>query len=159
MSSTLEFGKKILMKRMIEALEKEGYKVEFAPDYEGFIIADRRDDPNIFLLAANTIEQLRFDYAGKPGAFLDAVLKHVRHNISIGMASVPPQPGVMPEGGAHRHIPGGPPPLKAIRAREQRTMGSIRASTSRCRARRKGKAPAMRSTMSRRSATSWMTRI
>jgi hypothetical protein len=118
MSSTLEFGKKILIKRMVASLEKEGYKVEFAPDYEGFIIADRRDDPNIFLLATGTIEQLRNEHAGNPTAFLDAVLRHVKHNISIGAISVPPPSGPQPEGAVQHYVPAGPPPLRVVPGEE-----------------------------------------
>jgi len=113
MATTLEYGKKILITRMIKSLEKEGYKVEFAPDYEGFIIADRRDDPNIFLLATSAIEEMRSDNAGKPAAFVDAIIRFVKNNISLGTASVPPSKEVMRDVRMPADAQKSPPPLRA----------------------------------------------
>jgi hypothetical protein len=113
MATTLEYGKKILITRMIKSLEKEGYKVEFAPDYEGFIIADRRDDPNIFLLATTVIEEMRSDNAGKPAAFIDAIIRFVKTNISLGTASVPPTKEVMRDIRMPADAQKSPPPLRA----------------------------------------------
>ena len=113
MATTLEYGKKILITRMIKSLEKEGYKVEFAPDYEGFIIADRRDDPNIFLLATSAIEEMRSDNAGKPAAFVDAIIRFVKNNISLGTASVPPTKEVMRDVRMPADAQKSPPPLRA----------------------------------------------
>lgn len=111
MATTLEYGKKILIKRMIKSLEAEGYKVEYAPDYEGFIVADRRDDPNIFLLAANTIEGMRNANAGKPAAFVDAVISFVRSNISLSAPSVPPTAEAMRDSSMPPAASSVPPPL------------------------------------------------
>jgi|GEM_PF-2909767 len=90
MSTALELGKKILLKRMLMLLEKEGYRVEFAPDYDGYIITDRREDPNIYLLTSETIENLRTKNAGNPGAFLNEILEHIKHNIGMSAPSIPP---------------------------------------------------------------------
>jgi hypothetical protein len=111
MATTLEYGKKILIKRMIKSLEDEGYKVEYAPDYEGFIVADRRDDPNIFLLAANTIDGIRNANAGKPAAFVDAVISFVRSNISLSAPSVPPTAEAMRDSSMPPAASSIPPPL------------------------------------------------
>jgi len=113
MATTLEYGKKILITRMIKSLEKEGYKVEFAPDYEGFIIADRRDDPNIFLLATTVIEEMRSANAGKPAAFIDGIIAFVKNNISLGTASVPPSKEVMRDIRMPVDAQKSPPPLRA----------------------------------------------
>jgi hypothetical protein len=124
MATTLEYGKKILITRMIKSLEKEGYKVEFAPDYEGFIIADRRDDPNIFLLATSAIEEMRSDNAGKPAAFIEAIIRFVKNNISLGTASVPPTKEVMRDIRMPADAQKSPPPLRGAPQQRASTPSS-----------------------------------
>lgn len=118
MATTLEYGKKILLKRMIKLIEGEGYKVEYALDYEGYIIADKRDDPNIFLLAANIIDELRNENAGRPAAFLQAVMAYVKNNIGIGAASVPPSLDQMRDSSMPEEAAVTPPPLEPVTAEE-----------------------------------------
>jgi len=119
MATTLEYGKKILLKRMVKSIEGEGYKVEYAPDYEGYIIADKRDDPNIFLLTANIIDELRNENAGRPAAFLQAVMVYVKNNISIGAASVPPSSDQMRDSSMPEEAAVTPPPLESVPAEEE----------------------------------------
>ena len=95
MAITLEFGKKILMKRILQMLEKENYRVEYADEYGGYIVADKREDPNIFLLTQNTIDDFRAKNPGKPAAFLEAVLTEVKNNVNAAATSIPPGAGEM----------------------------------------------------------------
>ena len=91
MTSSLDFGRKILMKRMIQSLEAEGYRVEFAEDYNGYIVAGQGEDPAVMLLDADAIDGLRRRNPGSAGAFVGAVLEHVQSQISSqGSQSIQP---------------------------------------------------------------------
>ncbi len=118
MPDDFEFGRKILFKRMMASLENAGYRVETAPDYDGFIVADRREDPNILLLHWKTIEQLRDEYPGNPSAFIAAILKHVKGNLSPDTGSVPPPAGHQSEQPVAQYVASGPLPLRAAAHQE-----------------------------------------
>ena len=123
MAITLEFGRKILMKRVLQMLEQENYRVEYADDYGGYIVADKREDPNIFLLTRDSIEDLRSQNPGKPAAFLEAVLAEVKNSVNAAATSLPPQAGDMAES-AYREdayaekVPPSPDPVDEFEAEE-----------------------------------------
>lgn len=109
MTSSLDFGRKILMKRMIQSLEGEGYRVEFAEEYNGYIVAGQGEDPAVMLLDADTIEGQRQAHPGSAGAFIEGVLKLVQGQISAqGSASLQP-PTEVDEADAYADVPSGPP--------------------------------------------------
>jgi hypothetical protein len=123
MAITLEFGKKILMKRMLRMLEEEDYRVEYADDYGGYIVADKREDPNIFLLTQEAIDDFRAKSPGKPASFLDAVLAEVKNNVNAAAMSMPPQPDDMAEGAVEQEVlaeevPPSPDPVDEIAPEE-----------------------------------------
>jgi hypothetical protein len=93
MTSSLDFGRKILMKRLIQALEGEGYRVEFAEDYNGYIVAGQGEDPAVMLLDADTIENQRRTHPGSAQHFIEGILGFVQSQISSqGSASLQPPP-------------------------------------------------------------------
>jgi len=109
MNSSMDFGRQILIRRMVAAIERAGYRVEFAEEYNGYIVAGQGEDPSVMLLEADTIEGLRLGSPGNPNAFVEAVVEHVRKNINVkGSASIgPPVPAAA--GGEHEDVPAGPP--------------------------------------------------
>ncbi len=95
MTASLDFGRKILMRRMLQALEKVGYRVEFAEEYHGWIVAGQGEDPAVMLLEADSIEKLRLVHPGNAAGFIDAVVAHVRSQISVqGSTSLGPPPSL-----------------------------------------------------------------
>ena len=109
MSSSLDFGRKILMKRMIQSLEGEGYRVEFAEEYNGYIVAGQGEDPAVMLLDADAIDGQRQAHPGSAGAFVEGVLKLVQSQISAqGSASLQPAAGGE-EAAAYADVPSDPP--------------------------------------------------
>jgi len=109
MTSSLDFGRKILMKRMIQSLEGEGYRVEFAEEYNGYIVAGQGEDPAVMLLDADTIEGQRQAHPGSAGAFVDGVLKFVRSQISAHGSSSLQAPIEEEEAAAYADVPSDPP--------------------------------------------------
>lgn len=94
MTSSLDYGRKILMKRMIHTLEQEGYRVEFAEDYHGWIVAGQGEDPAVMLLDADAIERFRMDSPGNAKGFLEGIVTHVQGQISAqGSQSLQPPAG------------------------------------------------------------------
>ena len=109
MISSLDFVRKILMKRMIKSLEGEGYRVEFAEEYNGYIVAGQGEDPAVMLLDADAIEGQRQTHPGSAGAFVEGILKLVQSQISAqGSASLQP-PTEGEEAEAYADVPSDPP--------------------------------------------------
>jgi hypothetical protein len=109
MTSSLDFGRKILMKRMIQSLEGEGYRVEFAEEYNGYIVAGQGEDPAVMLLDAEAIEGQRQAHPGSAGAFVEGILQLVQSQISAqGSASLQP-PTETGEAEAYADVPAEPP--------------------------------------------------
>ena len=109
MTSSLDFGRKILMKRMIQSLEGEGYRVEFAEEYNVYIVAGQGEDPAVMLLDAEAIEGQRQAHPGSAGAFVEGILKLVQSQISAqGSASLQP-PTETDEAAAYADVPADPP--------------------------------------------------
>lgn len=109
MTSSLDFGRKILMKRMIQSLEGEGYRVEFAEEYNGYIVAGQGEDPAVMLLDAEAIEGQRQAHPGSAGAFVEGILHLVQSQISVqGSASLQPQTETG-EAEAYADVPAEPP--------------------------------------------------
>lgn len=82
MISSLDFARQILLKRMIKTLEGEGYRVEFAEEYNGFIVAGHGEDPAVMLLDADTIENHRVAHPGSASQFVEGILNFVQSQIS-----------------------------------------------------------------------------
>lgn len=93
MTSSLDYGRKILMRRMIQGLELEGYRVEFAEEYNGWIVAGQGEDPAVILIEADTIERFRADSPGNASGFIQGIVGHVKSQISAqGSSSLQPPP-------------------------------------------------------------------
>jgi hypothetical protein len=108
MSAALDYGRKILMKRMIQNLESEGYRVEFAEEYNGWIVAGQGEDPAVMLLEANAIERFRTQSPGNARGFLDGIVEHVKSQISA-QGSVSLQPPASGEAAGYADVPSEPP--------------------------------------------------
>lgn len=109
MTSSLDFGRKILMKRMIQSLEDEGYRVEFAEEYNGYIVAGQGEDPAVMLLDADAIEGQRRAHPGSAGAFVEGVLRLVQGQISSQGSSSLQAPIEGGEAAAYADVPSDPP--------------------------------------------------
>ncbi|MBW2262099.1 MAG: hypothetical protein JRG91_09015 [Deltaproteobacteria bacterium] len=97
------------MKRMIKSLEGEGFRVEFAEEYNGYIVAGQGEDPAVMLLDADAIEGQRQIHPGSAGAFVEGILKLVQSQISAqGSSSLQP-PTEVEEAEAYADVPSDPP--------------------------------------------------
>jgi hypothetical protein len=104
----------ILMKRMIKSLEGEGYRVEFAEEYNGYIVAGQGEDPAVMLLDADTIEGQRQANPGSAGAFVEGVLRFVQSQISA-QGSTSLQPATEgEEAAAYADVPSDPPSVVGV---------------------------------------------
>jgi len=109
MTSSLDFGRKILMKRMIQSLEGEGYRVEFAEEYNGYIVAGQGEDPAVMLLDAEAIEGQRQAHPGSAGAFVAGILQLVQSQISSQGSASLQAPTEAVEAEAYADVPAEPP--------------------------------------------------
>lgn len=112
MVSPLDYGKRILVKRLLKALEEAGFRIEEAPDYGGFVVSERREEHNMFLLSHSLIEGFRKEHAGNAKGFVEAVVQHIKSNIT-GASSIVPPAGSSEGQPVAEEIPQPPPPLES----------------------------------------------